>query len=183
MTWWCQWLTLIHCRGDDIDARENILSKKLLEAGCECCDSSTTLRELLADVVKDIHEQDVAIALGSMAQSYADGTTSGESNWNVENFVAVIVDLVWARWLFTIVTTDWFDFFQAPAIDWEKVIQSLDYGHFIIYDAKSLGIIIRAWKHCPKVCIDTYTYIYGMMTYYIIERWTIPCQHLLWQVA
>ncbi|CDS10313.1 hypothetical protein LRAMOSA02989 [Lichtheimia ramosa] len=66
-----------------------------------------------------------------MAQSYADGTTSGESNWNVENFVAVIVDL-------------------APAIDWEKVIQSLDYGHFIIYDAKSLGIIIRAWKHCPK---------------------------------
>lgn len=85
---------MIHCRGDDIDARENILSKKLLEAGCECCDSSTTLRELLADVVKDIHEQDVAIALGSMAQSYADGTTSGESNWNVENFVAVIVDLV-----------------------------------------------------------------------------------------
>lgn len=100
MTWWCQWLTLIHCRGDDIDARENILSKKLLEAGCECCDSSATLRELLADVVKDIHEQDVAIALGSMAQSYADGTTSGESNWNVENFVGVIVDLVWARWLF-----------------------------------------------------------------------------------
>lgn len=87
------------CRGDDIDARENILSKRLLEAGCECCDSSATLRELLADVVKDIHEKDVAIALGCMARAYADihgttTTTSGESNWNVENFVAVIVDLV-----------------------------------------------------------------------------------------
>lgn len=91
-------ICIVVCRGDDIDARENILSKRLLEAGCECCDSSATLRELLADVVKDIHEKDVAIALGCMARAYADihgtTTTSGESNWNVENFVAVIVDLV-----------------------------------------------------------------------------------------
>lgn len=149
-----QCITLL-CRGDDIDARENILSKRLLEAGCECCDSSATLRELLADVVKDIHEKDVAIALGCMARAYADihGTTSGESNWNVENFVAVIVDLVCKDESLTHPPQNPLTrvYFQVPAIDWEKVMQSLDYPHFFIYDAKGLGTIVRAWKHCPKV--------------------------------
>lgn len=35
-------------------------------------------------------------------------------------------------------------------------MQSLDYPHFFVYDAKGLGTIVRAWKHCPKVNFIVY---------------------------
>lgn len=86
-------------RGDSTDGSENLLSKKMLEAGYECCSSQESLRELLSTLNKEIAEEDVAIALGCMARTYTNMTgvgngTSSESNWNVENFVAVIKDVV-----------------------------------------------------------------------------------------
>ncbi|KAI7885612.1 Not1-domain-containing protein [Lichtheimia hyalospora FSU 10163] len=113
----------------------SVLSEKLLEAGYECCSSPESVRKLLSGI--NCTEKDVAIALGCMARSYTnmsgvgDGSAMAESNWNVENFVNVVIDV-------------------HPELDWNKVIEDLDYAHFFIYDAKGLDILVRAWKHCPK---------------------------------
>ncbi|KAI8146312.1 CCR4-Not complex component, Not1-domain-containing protein [Fennellomyces sp. T-0311] len=123
-------------RNDDVNARESVISKKMLEAGYECCSTPDSLRELLANIDQIIEERDVAVAIGCMARTYTNmsgignGSPAG-SNWNVENFVTVMVEL-------------------APALDWQKVIECLDYAHFFVYDAKGLDIIVRAWKHSPK---------------------------------
>ncbi|KAG0182584.1 hypothetical protein DFQ29_003364 [Apophysomyces sp. BC1021] len=58
------------------------------------------------------------------------GTSAG-SNWNVENFVDVVKEL-------------------SPELDWDIVVEKLDYEHFFLYDAKGLDIIVRAWKDSPK---------------------------------
>lgn len=48
----------------------------------------------------NVTEKDVAVALGCMARSYTnmsgvgDGSAMNESNWNVENFVNVVIDVV-----------------------------------------------------------------------------------------
>ncbi|KAI9256566.1 CCR4-Not complex component, Not1-domain-containing protein [Phascolomyces articulosus] len=121
---------------DDVDARESVISKKMLEAGYECCSTPDSLRELLANVDQKIEEKDVAVAIGCMARTYTNmngignGSPSG-SNWNVENFVTVMNEL-------------------APSLNWEKIIECLDYAHFFVYDAKGLDIIVRAWNHSPK---------------------------------
>ncbi|KAI9310521.1 CCR4-Not complex component, Not1-domain-containing protein [Dichotomocladium elegans] len=122
--------------GEDTDPRENTLSKRLLETGYECCSSPATLRELIADI--SVEEKDVAIALGCMARTNTNmsglgsgNASSADSNWKVENFVAVIME-------------------KSPELDWEKVIEYLDYPHFFIYDSKGLGVLVRAWDHCPK---------------------------------
>ncbi|KAI7854467.1 CCR4-Not complex component, Not1-domain-containing protein [Circinella umbellata] len=108
----------------------------MLEAGYECCSSPESLRELLKNIDQTIEEKDVAVAIGCMARTYTNmsgignGSPTG-SNWNVENFVTVMNEL-------------------APSLNWEKVIECLDYAHFFVYDAKGLDIIVRAWKHSPK---------------------------------
>ena len=86
-------------RNDDVDARESVISKKMLEAGYECCSTPDSLRELLANIDQTIEEKDVAVAIGCMARTYTNmsgignGSPSG-SNWNVENFVTVMNELV-----------------------------------------------------------------------------------------
>ena len=86
-------------RNDDVDARESVISKKMLEAGYECCSSPESLRELLKNIDQTIEEKDVAVAIGCMARTYTNmsgignGSSSG-SNWNVENFVTVMNELV-----------------------------------------------------------------------------------------
>ncbi|KAI9490122.1 CCR4-Not complex component, Not1-domain-containing protein [Zychaea mexicana] len=108
----------------------------MLEAGYECCSTTDALRELLANIDQRIEEKDVAVAIGCMARTYTNmsgignGSPSG-SNWNVENFVTVMKEL-------------------APSLDWDKVIECLDYAHFFVYDAQGLDIIVRAWKNSPK---------------------------------
>ncbi|KAI7872984.1 CCR4-Not complex component, Not1-domain-containing protein [Spinellus fusiger] len=109
----------------------------VLEASYECCSSVASVRDLLSKMKKKVDEKEVAETLGCMARTYTNmsgvgnGTASGSSNWNVENFVTVVKELV-------------------PEIDWEKVIEYLDYEHFFLFDSKGLDIIIRAWKESPK---------------------------------
>ena len=87
------------CRDGEGDHGEHsVLSEKLLEAGYECCSSPESVRKLLSGI--NCTEKDVAIALGCMARSYTnmsgvgDGSAMAESNWNVENFVNVVIDVV-----------------------------------------------------------------------------------------
>ncbi|KAI9026639.1 CCR4-Not complex component, Not1-domain-containing protein [Phycomyces nitens] len=109
----------------------------VLEAGYECCSSPASVRDLFSKTKRKIDEKEVAETLGCMARTYTNmsgvgnGSSPGSSNWNVENFVTVVKEL-------------------APDLDWEKVIENLDYEHFFLYDTKGLDIIIRAWKESPK---------------------------------
>ncbi|KAI9320725.1 hypothetical protein BX666DRAFT_2118920 [Dichotomocladium elegans] len=119
---------------NDEEWRESLLSKRMLEAGYECCSSLDSLRKLFGDVWP--MEKDVAVALGFMARTYTNmsGVGNGspvESNWNVENFVTVIQE-------------------KVPDIDWMRVIENFDYPHFFLYDVKGLEILVRAWRQSPR---------------------------------
>ncbi|KAF7728004.1 hypothetical protein EC973_006769 [Apophysomyces ossiformis] len=120
----------------EMDDRDSVFSKMVLEAGYDCCSSTASVRNLLSKFDGKLSEKDVAETLGCMARTYTNmsgvgnGSSAG-SNWNVENFVDVIKEL-------------------SPDLDWNIVIEKLDYEHFFLYDAKGLDIIVRAWKNSPK---------------------------------
>lgn len=86
-------------RHDDDETGDCALSKKLLEAGYECCSTTTSVRELFSGLDKPIQERDIAVTLGCMARTYtnANGIGNGTlqvSKWNIENFVSVTKELV-----------------------------------------------------------------------------------------
>lgn len=91
-------LFIIIREGEKDLGEDSVLSEKLLESGYECCSSPESVRKLLSGI--NVTEKDVAVALGCMARSYTnmsgvgDGSDMDESNWNVENFVAVVIDVV-----------------------------------------------------------------------------------------
>lgn len=86
-------------RNGDVEDREGMLSKMMLEAGYECCSSTASVQNLLSKFERPIVEKDVAETLGCMARTYTNmsgvgnGSSAG-SNWNVENFVDVVKELV-----------------------------------------------------------------------------------------
>ncbi|CAM0140611.1 CCR4-NOT core subunit cdc39, variant 2 [Umbelopsis sp. WA50703] len=106
------------------------LSSLLLEAGYDCCSSVSSLENLIQQA-GDIKETDVAQALGLMARTHTnlngvgDGTEG--NTWNVRNFANAIKK-------------------THQSMNWKTVIQSLDYEHFLLYDATGLEMLVQAWQ-------------------------------------
>lgn len=72
----------------------------MLEAGYECCSSTSSVKDLLGSVNSKIEEKDIAECLGCMVRTYTNmtgvgsGASSNRSNWGVENFVSVVKETV-----------------------------------------------------------------------------------------
>ncbi|RUP46545.1 hypothetical protein BC936DRAFT_146826 [Jimgerdemannia flammicorona] len=116
--------------------QHSTLSKNMQELGYSCCTSVSSIKDVFDRVGGEIQEQDVAQVLGMMARTHtdlgADGSGSDQT-WDVEVFVTALNET------------------QAPNLDWVKVMENLDYEHFVIFDAKGLEIVTEAFRKSPKV--------------------------------
>jgi CCR4-NOT transcription complex subunit 1 len=82
-------------RNTNSDSGEGSLSKLILEVGYESCATTQAVENIIHGVNNRITEKDIAECLGCMARTYTNmtgvgGDSSSGSNWNVENFVAVV---------------------------------------------------------------------------------------------
>ncbi|KAG2174664.1 hypothetical protein INT44_006928 [Umbelopsis vinacea] len=106
------------------------LSSLLLEAGYDSCTTPSSLENIFQQA-GEINETDVAQTLGLMARTHTNlngvGDGSPGNTWHVRNFAAAIKK-------------------NYPSINWKSVIHSLDYEHFLLYDATGLEMLVQAWK-------------------------------------
>ncbi|RUS19853.1 hypothetical protein BC937DRAFT_86816 [Endogone sp. FLAS-F59071] len=109
-----------------------ILGNAMQELGYSSCTSVSAIKVIFERIGGEIHEEDVAQALGMMARTHTNADGSGsDQTWDVEVFVSALNEV-------------------APNLDWVKVMDSLDYNHFAIYDPKGLEIVTEAFRKSPN---------------------------------
>ncbi|CAG8523976.1 14374_t:CDS:10, partial [Acaulospora morrowiae] len=134
---------------DPNESPQQSLSRLMRDAGYKCCNTLAAFTELVGQLgVKPhaseeiIKEDDIARAVGMMVETHSN-LEEGENAWgqspNAEN------DQTWNIEIFTTTLTD-----LQPHIDWNKVIEKLDYPEFVVNDVKGLEIILSAYKYGTK---------------------------------
>ncbi|CAB4419785.1 unnamed protein product [Rhizophagus irregularis] len=133
--------------GEPSDQARVTLPKIMHDAGYNCCSSASAFLNILnqlgvtsAESGEIIREDDVAQAIGMMARTHIeDGSAWNQvtdlqehkQTWDIEIFASTLVEL-------------------QPHLDWNKVIEKLDYPEFSINDTKGLEIILSSFKKAVK---------------------------------
>eukprot|EP01119_Soliformovum_irregulare_P023182 TRINITY_DN8072_c0_g1_i1.p1 TRINITY_DN8072_c0_g1~~TRINITY_DN8072_c0_g1_i1.p1 ORF type:complete len:2236 (-),score=833.72 TRINITY_DN8072_c0_g1_i1:325-7032(-) len=126
------------------------ISALMEDIGYSCCESPSTLKDLLAQF-PPLNELDVARIIGMMARTHAgldaspqplfvdfppkqSNSDRGESNlktWNINIFSDVIKEMY-------------------PRLNWPTVIQNLDHPNFFVSDPKGLATVTVVYKKVTK---------------------------------